>query len=75
MTTKDAIWQCLTEVDCTGDQTLWVFRYASYFKGITGCDLSEAIVHANGAWDAWGEDPDCTPEEVASSDAAEARAA
>jgi hypothetical protein len=58
-------------VDCTGDETLWVFRYASYFKSVTGCDLAEAIGYANEAWGAWGQDPDCTPEEIASSDIAE----
>lgn len=61
----------LLQADCTGDETLWVLRYASYFKSVSGCDLAEAIVHANAAWDTWGNDPETTPEEIASSDYAE----
>ncbi len=63
----------LLETDCTGDETLWVFRYASYFKSVSGCDLAEAIVHANAAYETWGHDPETTPEEMASSDFAELR--
>ncbi len=63
--------RAILDVDCTGDETLWVCRYWSYFKSISGCDPAEAIVHANAAYEAWGDDPDCTPEEIASSDYAE----
>jgi hypothetical protein len=58
----------IMEVDCTGDETLWVFRYASYFKSVSGCEFGEAICFANAAFESWGNDPDTTPEEVASSD-------
>ena len=58
----------MLEADCTGDETLWVFRYASYFKSISGCDLGTAVEEANTAYADWGNDPGCTPEEIASSD-------
>jgi hypothetical protein len=58
----------LLGTDVTGDELLWVFRYCSYFCSVTGMALSDAIPHANGAWLAWGCDPDTTPEEIASSD-------
>jgi hypothetical protein len=63
--------RAMLEADCTGDETLWVARYAFYFQSISGCDLNEAILHANAAWDSWGDDPDTTPEEIASADYAE----
>jgi hypothetical protein len=62
--------RALLEADATGDETLWVFRYASYFSSVTGQELGSCLTYANAAWNAWGEDPDCTPEEIASSDIA-----
>ena len=67
----DELDQAILQVDCTGDEMLWVFRYARYIKPLAGCTLAEAIAYANEAWKSWGHDPDCTPEEIASADFAE----
>jgi hypothetical protein len=60
----------LESIDATGDETLWVFRYLRYFCSVTGCAMPDAFGEANAAYEAWGQDPSCTPEEIASSDIA-----
>lgn len=60
----------LLDIDVTGDELMWVMRYTWYFQKISGWGMSECVRMANDAYETWGQDPDCTPEEIASSDAA-----
>jgi hypothetical protein len=60
----------LLGMDVTGDELMWVMRYTWYFQNISGWAMSECVRMANAAYEAWGQDPTCTPEEIASSDAA-----